>query len=157
MNELKMNLAATIGSPSIHPQKTEIAMTYPLGSFPRFGHQQRRANVRRQRGIETRQSLARQYLSIEQNFCEVLRIQLQNAKVLNSEGEALIAELDRRLESFRRKHEAGRRVYFKSLVDTLLFFCASAGIHPELKQKTQEELALIVESIGTNHRREKGG
>jgi hypothetical protein len=130
-------------------------MTYPLGSFPRFGHQARWASERRNRAILnsifTRQMMAEEHLTKEMAlydiFCEILQGMTANTE----EGEQQLAEIGLRLESIRRRHEDRRRVYYGVLGEILLFFCDVLGTYPELKDKDREGMKLVLESLADRH------
>lgn len=130
-------------------------MKYPLGSFPRFAHQQRWADERRQRAISnsiaTRRAMAEHHLRLEMEFCDEMRIHAQTLRAQKVIKEDRIAEADRMLEAIRLKHATGKRVYYRTLIDTLLFFCKIMAICPELKRKSHEELVTLVQTMAQNH------
>lgn len=125
-------------------------MPYPLGSFPRYGHQQRWASARRERAINnsivTRQARAYEHLQTEIAFYNVLCGFADTMKANNAEGEMLISQFQERLRSIHRKLSVGKRVYYRKLTETLLFCCEITGSYPELKDMTQYQLEAIVEN-----------
>lgn len=125
-------------------------MNYPLGTFPGYGHQQRWAGDRRARAINnsiaTRQAQAEEHFQTEIAFYNVLCGYADTMKAESTEGEVLLAEVHERLGSIRGKLSLGRRVYYRKLTETLLFFCEIIGVYPELKDMTQEQLKIIVQS-----------
>ena len=130
-------------------------MTYPLGSFPRFGHQQRWADERRSRAILnsilTRQANAEYNLRKEIAFHDILKRLAQGMRALNVEGEKQIAEFSARLGAVHRCHEAGKRVYFGKLAGLLLDYCELTGSHPELREMSRDHLKRTVENLAFMH------
>jgi hypothetical protein len=130
-------------------------MTYPLGSFPRFGHQSRWASERRNRAILnsilTRQAMAEEHLTKEMALYEIFCEILQGITANTEEVEQQLAEIGLRLESIRRRHDSRRRVYYGVLGEILLFFCDAMGTHPELRSKDREEMKLVLESLANRH------
>ena len=133
-------------------------MPYPLGSFPRFGHQQRWADERRQRAILnsilTRRAQAEEHLETEMAFCQELLKQSATFKANNAEGVRLIADFHRKLNRIQRIHAKGKRVYYQRLIDLLLWVCEMSGIHPELKEKDKDYMVAIIEGMADNYRDE---
>jgi hypothetical protein len=136
------------------PSRSTHWMKYPLGSFPRFAHQQRWADERRQRAISnsiaTRRAMAERHLCLEMEFYEEMRIHAQTMQAQKVVKEERIAEAERMLESIRLKHAAGKRVYYRALIDALLFFCEIMGICPDLKHKSHDELVSLVQTMALN-------
>lgn len=130
-------------------------MSYPLGSFPRFGHQQRWANERRNRAIQnsilTRQADAAQHLAREIALYEIFCKLLQASTPSNEEGERYIAEISHKLESIRRRHESQHRVYYGILGNILRFFCDAMGKHPEMKDKDREGMKRVLEDLANRY------
>lgn len=130
-------------------------MTYPLGSFPRFGHQARWASERRNRAIMnsifTRQMMAEEHLQKEIALHEVFCLKLQSANFLDEESQRELDEIDQRLKSIHRRHEAGKRVYYRLLTEIMVYFCEDN--YPELKDMSQERLKLIAEDLAERHLR----
>ena len=130
-------------------------MTHSLGSFPRFGHQDRWAFERRNRAILnsilTRQLMAEEHLAKEmalyEIFCELLQATMAN----NEEGERQIAEIVRKLEFIRRRHESRRRVYYGVLGEILIFFCDAMDKRPDLKDLGRERMKIELESLADRH------
>ena len=97
-----------------------LIMGYPLGSFPRFGHQERWASERRQRAQANSAATLRwkkgQALNAEICFFNSLVENFWGEPTANNEeGERTIARIDKRLNSIKRKLESGERVYWKRL------------------------------------------
>jgi len=132
-------------------------MNYPLGSFPRFGHQERWAGERRNRAmlnsILTRQSDAEDHLRKEIAFHDVLSQIVNSMHSTVTEGQQTIDEFKWRLESIRRRHESGKRVYYKKLIEILLSVSEATGTSPELKEFSYEELRLIIQNLAEKHLR----
>ena len=130
-------------------------MTYPLGSFPRFGHQARWAFERRNRAmlnsILTRQAMAAEHLRKEIALHEVFCIILQSTNALNEEGQRELDEINRRLDSIRRRHEAGKRVYYKIFTEIMMYFCEDT--YPDMKKMSLAHLKQIVEDTAARHLR----
>ncbi|MCF7673710.1 MAG: hypothetical protein K9N23_01370 [Akkermansiaceae bacterium] len=130
-------------------------MIHPLGSFPRFGHQERWARERRVRAIAnsilTRQANAEYNLHKEIAFHDLLQRLAQGMHALSDKGERQIAELTARLDAVRRHHEAGRRVYFGKLAGLLLDYCEVTGSHPELREMSRDHLKRTVENLAFMH------
>ncbi|MDB4680822.1 hypothetical protein OAE72_02620 [Akkermansiaceae bacterium] len=133
-------------------------MTYPLGSFPRYGHQQRWADERRQRAITnsilTRQANAEAHLNTEMAFCQELLKQATTFRANNDEGERNIAEFYKKMNRIQRIHAKGKRVYYQRLIDLLLWVCEICGQYPELKHKDKEFMVALIED--TAFRYEQG-
>jgi hypothetical protein len=127
-------------------------MDYPLGSFPRFGHQERWAIERRQRAIEnsiaTRQAVAARNLMVEQEFYLMLDEYVQKMRPHCPETRAMADEILKRMNRIKRKHEAGQRVYFRYLGETLQLFCRSTGITSSLDGLGPERLAQVAVDLG---------
>ena len=131
-------------------------MSYPLGSFPRFGHQQRWADERRQRAITnsilTRRARAEEHRETEMAFCQELLKQSVTFKANSPEGERLITEFHRKMHRIQRIHAKGKRVYYQRLIDLLLWVCEMSGIHPELKEKDKDYMEALIEGMADNFR-----
>jgi len=132
-------------------------MTYPLGSFPRFGHQERWAWERRNRAmlnsILTRQADAEEHLRKEIALQDILSQLLNSMRSNTSDGQHELNEWKSRLESIRRRHESGRRVYYRKLIEILLFFSNATGTHPELKGMSHDDHKRIIEDLAERHLR----
>ena len=127
-------------------------MDYPLGSFPRFGHQERWAIERRQRAIEnsvaTRQAVAARNLMVEQEFYDMLDGYVQSMRPNCPETRAMADEILKRMARIKRKHVAGQRVYFRYLGETLQLFCRNTALTQSLEGLGLERLAQIAEDLG---------
>jgi len=112
-------------------------MDYPLGTFPRFGHQERLAQGRRERASRnsaaTRQAQARYELAIEGEVLVSMEEVILTATANCPEGEADLEEIKRRLDKIRIKHDAGRRVYYAYLGETFQYFCRITGMSAEVQ------------------------
>jgi hypothetical protein len=132
-------------------------MTYPLGSFPRFGHQARWASERRNRAIlnsiMTRQADAEDHLRKEIALHDVLSQLVNSMHSKAIEGQREIHEWKARLESIRQRHQAGKRVYYRKLIEVLLFFCDATSTHPELKGMSHDDHKRLVEDLAERHLR----
>lgn len=130
-------------------------MDYPLGSFPRFGHQERWAIERRQRAIEnsvaTRQAMAARNLMVEREFYDVLDGYVQSMRPNCPETRAMAGEILKRMARIKRKHEAGQRVYFRYLGETLQLFCRNTALTQSLEGLGPERLAQIAEDLGEEY------
>lgn len=104
-------------------------MDNPLGSFPRFGHQERWAIERRQRAMEnsfaTRQASATRKLMVEQEVYLMLDGYMQSMRPNCPQTRAMADEILKRMNRIKRKHDAGQRVYFRFLEETVQLFCRS--------------------------------
>ena len=127
-------------------------MDYPLGSFPRFGHQGRWAIERRQRAIEnsvaTRQAMAARNLMVEREFYDMLDGYVQSMRPNCPETRAMAGEILKRMARIRRKHNAGERVYFRYLGETLQLFCRNTALTQSLEGLSPERLSQIAEDLG---------
>jgi hypothetical protein len=130
-------------------------MNYPLGSFPRFGHQERWANGRRQRATEnsiaTRQAEAQRNLMVEKEFVLMLDEYVQTMQPQCPQTRAMADEILKRMDRIKRKHEAGERVYYRYLGETLQLFCRSTGTSKLLEGLSPEKLARVAENLGEEY------
>ena len=130
-------------------------MNYPLGSFPRFGHQQRWANERRQRAIEnsiaTRQADAQHKLFVEIELFLMLDEYVQKMQPQCPQTLAMANEIHKRMNHIKRKHEAGERVYFRYLGETLQLFSRSTETTTSLEGLPPHRLAQVAENIGEEY------
>ena len=130
-------------------------MDYPLGSFPRFGHQETCANERRERAvansIATRQAMAARKLMVEQEVYLMLDEYVQKMQPNCPQTRAMADAILKRMARIKRKHEAGKRVYFRYLGETLQLFCRSTGTTDELEGLAPERLAQIAENLGEEY------
>jgi len=130
-------------------------MNYPLGSFPRFGHQERWANERRERAlansIATRQAMAARNLMVEREVYLMLDEYVQKMQPKCPQTRAMADEILKRMNRIKRKHEAGQRVYFRYLGETLQLFCRSTGTTDALEGLAPERLAQIAENLGEEY------
>ena len=130
-------------------------MDYPLGSFPRFGHQERWAIERRQRAIEnsvaTRQAMAARNLMVEREFYDVLDGYVQSMRPNCPETRAMADGILKRMARIKRKHDAGQRVYFRYLGETLQLFCRNTALTQSLEGLGPERLAQIAEDLGQEY------
>jgi hypothetical protein len=127
-------------------------MDYPLGSFPRFGHQESWAIERRQRAIDnsvaTRQAMAARNLMVEREFYDMLDGYVQSMRPNCPETRAMADEILKRMARIKRKHDVGQRVYFRYLGQTLQHFCHHTGLTQSLEGLCPERLAQIAEDLG---------
>lgn len=130
-------------------------MDYPLGSFRRFGHQERWAIERRQRAIEnsiaTRQAVAARNLMVEREVYLMLDEYVQQMQPKCPQTRAMADEILKRMNRIKRKHDAGQRVYFRYLGETLQLFCRSTGTTDSLEGLAPERLAQIAEDLGEEY------
>jgi len=127
-------------------------MDYPLGSFPRFGYQERWARERRARAIAnsaiTRRNNAAYYLNVEKAFFNWL-IQLANSMTpRNEEGVKTIAAIQNKLSRIRAKLEGGNRVYFKCLGRIFHTIAVSSNTFSDIHNLDEKTLASVAENIG---------
>lgn len=126
-------------------------MDYPLGSFPRYGHQTQRAAARRERAvwnsIVTRRNKANYYLRAEAAFYNYLIQFTNSAKAKNAEGQQFLDDLNARLFRVRTKLEQGHRVYFRRLGCILRDFVMVAGICQEIHHFNDKQLADLVHNL----------
>lgn len=127
-------------------------MGYPLGSFPRFGHQERWAQERRQRAIANsianRQARANLELNIEIAFYNwFTSIPLTPN---NEAGRRHIASINKSADAIREKLEKGERVYFKRLGKLLQNVGKRSGRFPELLTMDDRQLADVAREIGVD-------
>lgn len=127
-------------------------MNYPLGSFPRFAHQERRAQERRARAIIssaiTRRNHAAYYLEVEIAFFNWL-IELVNPITSNTEkGARILAAIKKQLLNIKTKLESGKRVYFKCLGRILHSIAVNGNVFPNLHHLDNAALAEVAENIG---------
>lgn len=130
-------------------------MTYPLGSFPRFGHQERWASERRDRAmvnsILTRQADAEEHLRKEIALQDILSQLLNSMSSNTTEGQQELDEWKSRLESIRLRHDSGKRVYYRKLIEVLLFFSNATSTHPELKGMSHDDHKRMIEDLAERH------
>jgi hypothetical protein len=130
-------------------------MNYPLGSFPRFGHQETWALERRQRAIDnsiaTRQAMAEHNLMVEREFFGVLDGYVQKMEPNCAVTCAKADEILKRMARIKRKHDSGQRVYFRYLGETLQLFCRSTGLTDSLEGLGHEKLARVAEAMGEEY------
>jgi len=126
-------------------------MKYPLGSFPRYPHQSRRAAERRERAIANsiaaRRQKAHYYLRAEAAFYNHL-IQFTNGlHATTPEGEQFIEQLNGRLLRIKTKLEQGHRVYFRKLGCLLRDVVVNADICQEIHNLSDKELADLAHNM----------
>jgi hypothetical protein len=130
-------------------------MDYPLGSFPRFGHQERWANERRERAIAnsiaSRQAAAARNLAVEREVYLMLDGYVQSMRPNCPETRAMADEILKRIARIKRKHDAGQRVYFRYLGETLQIFCRHTALTQSLEGLGPERLAQIAEGLGQEY------
>jgi hypothetical protein len=124
---------------------------YPLGSFPRYGHQERWANERRERAIATRQAMAARNLVVEREFYDMLDGYVQSMRPNCPETRAMADEILKRMARIERKHDAGQRVYFRYLGETMQLFCRNTALTQSLEGLGPERLAQIAEDLGQEY------
>jgi len=127
-------------------------MKYPLGSFSRFPHQQRRAYARRQRAIEnsaaTHHAQFRHHLEIEKAVYIAMDEFLPTMSVRTDEGIPVLAEMKVRMTRIKRKHDAEKRVYYAYLGETFQFFSRIIALSPEVDKMSHEDLKEFIERFG---------
>lgn len=127
-------------------------MGYPLGQFPRYGHQIQRAAERRERAIwnsiVTRRNRANYYLRVEAAFYNNLIQFTNSAKAKTPEGQLFLDNLNARLYRIKTKLEQGHRVYFRKLGCILRDFVVEAGMCNEIHNFSEQELAELAKNIG---------
>jgi hypothetical protein len=127
-------------------------MRYPLGSFPQYGYQARNAAIRRQVAQEnsaaTLRAKAKYELMIEEAAYKYIDTLMTGATPKNMEGEKVLAELNARMDRILRYHDAGRRVYYKFLGETLRLFCTNAGMKTGLDVVDDEKLKNVARDLG---------
>lgn len=127
-------------------------MNYPLGTFPRFGHQERWAQERRARASQnsaaTRQAQAQYELAIEGEVLLSMEEVILTATANSPEGEAGLEEIKRRLDKIRIKHDAGQRVYYACLGETFQYFCRITGMSAEVQAFDCGRAASFVRVFG---------
>ena len=130
-------------------------MDYPLRSFPRFGHQERWAIERRQRAIEnsiaSRQAAAARKLMVEREVYLMLDEYVQKMQPKCPQTRAMADEILKRMNRIKRKHDAGQRVYFRYLGETLQLFCRNTALTQSLEGLSPERLAQIAEDLGEEY------
>jgi uncharacterized membrane protein len=129
-----------------------MTMSYPLGSFPRFGHQENWASERRERAIHnsivTRKNQARRHLEAEKKVCRLLEEIYSGLTATCPEGETFIRDLHNRIERIRYYHGQGMRVYYSYLGETLKRISTQADCLSEVKNLSKEELEALVMDLG---------
>lgn len=127
-------------------------MPYPLGSFPQYGYQARNSAIRRQRAQEnsaaTLRAKARYELMIEEAAYKYIDTLMTGATPNSEEGEKVLAELHARMDRILRYHDAGRRVYYKFLGETLRLFSTNAGMKTGLDEVDDEKLKNVARDLG---------
>jgi hypothetical protein len=130
-------------------------MNYPLGSFPRFGHQETWALERRERAIDNsiaaRQAMSEHNLMVEREFFGVLDGYVQKMEPNCAVTRAKADEILKRMARIKRKHDSGQRVYFRYLGETLQSFCRSTGLTDSLEGLEHEKLARVAELMGEEY------
>ena len=127
-------------------------MTYPLGSFPQYGYQARNSAIRRQRAQEnsaaTLRAKARYELMIEEAAYKYIDTLMTGATPKNEEGQKALAELQERMDRILRHHDAGRRVYYRFIGETLRLLCRNAGMRTGLEDVDAEKLKNVARDLG---------
>ena len=127
-------------------------MTYPLGSFPQYGYQARNSAIRRQRAQEnsaaTLGAKARYELMIEEAAYMYIDTLMTGATPKNMEGEKVLAELNARMDRILRYHDAGRRVYYRFIGETLRLLCRNAEMRTGLEDVDAEKLKNVARDLG---------
>lgn len=127
-------------------------MPYPLGSFPSYGYQARNAAIRRQLAQEnsaaTLRAKAQYELKIEEASYKYIDTLMTGATPNNQEGEKSLAELHERMDRILRYHDAGRRVYYKFIGETLRLLCACTGMKTDIGSASDEKLKQVTRDLG---------
>lgn len=127
-------------------------MGYPLGQFPRYGHQIQRAAERRERAIwnsiVTRRNRANYYLRVEAAFYNHFIQFPNNANAKNAEGQKFLDDINARLFRIKTKLEQGHRVYFRKLGCILRDFVVEVDMCREIHNLSDQELAELAKNIG---------
>lgn len=129
--------------------------TYPLGSFPRFGHQARWASERCYRAqmnsALTRQIQAEEHLEREQALYEILQQLLVSIHLNSPEIIRAVEEQKSSLERAREKHKRGKRAYYGVFGDIFKWFFKSSGTHTEICDYNSEETKDLMISLADQH------
>ena len=127
-------------------------MRYPLGSFPQYGYQSRNAAIRREVAQEnsaaTLKAKARYELKIEGAVYRYIDTLMTGTTANSERGEQVLEEMNARMDRILRYHDAGRRVYYKFLGETLRLFCTNAGMKTGLEEVDDEKLKNVVRDLG---------
>ena len=127
-------------------------MPYPLGSFPRYGYQARKAANRREvaqaHSASTLRAKAQYELTIEEAVYKYLDVFLTGATPKNQEGANALEELRARMERTLRYHDSGRRVYYKFLGETLSLAFTCTGIGSQFENCSIEKLKQVTRDLG---------
>lgn len=128
------------------------SMSYPLGSFPRFAHQENWASERRERAIHnsivTRKNEAHRHLEAEKKVCRLLEEIYSGLKPTCPEGEAFIRDLHNRIERIRHYHDQGMRVYYSYLGETMQKLCIHSGFPSGVNDFSKKQLEAFVMDLG---------
>lgn len=126
-------------------------MDYPLGTFPRYGHQIRRAAERRERAIHnsivTRQAQAHYYLRAEAAFYNFIIEYTNSLEAKSPGGQVFIDELNSRLLRVKQKLEQGQRVYFRRLGIILRDVAVRTGTCREIHDFDDKQLADLAHNM----------
>ena len=126
---------------------------YPLGSFPRFGHQERWAEERRARAIANsiiaRRRKATSKLNVEIALFNWFLEVRQELLPKTAKGQKVVNGIDKKLLAISAKLENGQRVYFKCFANILRTIASSTK--PgwlDILHLDDNTLAATVEQIG---------
>lgn len=127
-------------------------MSYPLGSFPRFAHQDKWASERRARASHnsavTRQIEARRHLNAEIKACGKLQELIDDFTAGNPEGEQVIQGLRRRVDRIKSHHQQGERIYYAYLGETLRRISLYHPHISKVRNLSKDELEFVVMQLG---------
>jgi hypothetical protein len=95
--------------------------------------------------------MAARNLMVEREFYDMLEGYVQSSRPNCPETRAMADEILKRMERIKRKHDAGQRVYFRYLGETLQLFCRNTALTQSLEGLAPERLAQIAEDLGEEY------
>ena len=88
---------------------------------------------------------------VEQEVYLMLDEYVQKMQPKCPQTRAMANEILNRMNRIKRKHDAGQRVYFRYLGETLQLFCRNTALTQSLEGLSPERLAQIAEDLGEEY------
>lgn len=136
-------------------------MDYPLGSFPRFGHQERWAQQRREVAAQNSRATIRAnflyHFEIEREIYDMMAEVIATATATRPEGVTQLAEINRRLLRIKRAHDLEKRVYYDCLGRAFQLLCRCTGLSDDVVALDGEKLKRFMEALGEQRMEAKTG
>ncbi len=130
----------------------------PLGSFPRYGHQQARALLRREKAIAhsvlARRIRAEDMRQTEIRFFHWLEELRAEACPKSADGREFLDRFDREFERIRhRLFNEKHRVYFARLRRVFRMWSGVTVEFANMDELTDDQLDLVIQQLGFESRR----